>query len=332
MSTSKTIIITLCAVLTVVVILGITALGFYLSYQKSADTFKPAALTAQTDRGDCIHFLSVTDSDAILIESNGKYAMIDCAEDTDNPRGFAGLELKGHEQFVIDYVKKVAGDENGKVTLEFVIGTHSHSDHIGGFDTLINDPDITVKKAYLKRYDESKIIDSEVTQWDNKEVYEQMVDACNKNGVELVQDIDSTPFTLGNLTFTIFNGEERTLDKKVGENENSMGVLIEKDGVRAFLAGDMNNIVGDEDRIGKLVGKVNLLKPGHHGYMQSTSNGFVNALDPDVTIVTNYLNRLNIPSALALIAKGSALYGVIDHNGIIARFDEGKFTLFDNIH
>ena len=37
-------------------------------------------------------------------------------------------------------------DENGRVTLDFILGTHAHSDHIGGFDTVINHPDITVKK------------------------------------------------------------------------------------------------------------------------------------------------------------------------------------------
>ena len=52
---------------------------------------------------------------------------------------------------VVDAVRKIAGDENGKAVLEFVLGTHSHSDHIGGLDTVILDENITVKTAAIAK-------------------------------------------------------------------------------------------------------------------------------------------------------------------------------------
>ena len=36
--------------------------------------------------------------------------------------------------------------------LDFILPTHCHYDHIGGFRWIINDPDITIQKAYLKPF------------------------------------------------------------------------------------------------------------------------------------------------------------------------------------
>ena len=207
-------------------------------------TVLPAA-TADLAGEDRIHFLKTGSSDAILLESAGHFAMVDAGEDSDNPRGFPGLELKGYEEEVLAYLKAHAADATGRVHLDFVLGTHSHSDHIGGFDTVILDPDVTVDRAYLKAYDSSKIHQSEIDEWDNQEVYDQMVNALNARGVPIVSRPDSEPFLLGNFTVTLFNTEDPYSEATVGENDNSLGVLVEKNGTRIFLAGDMDNNSGD---------------------------------------------------------------------------------------
>lgn len=295
-----------------------------------------------------IHFLNVTNSDAILIESNGKFGMIDCAEDSANPKGLPGLELKGHEEEVIKYVKKIAGDENGKVVLDFVLGTHAHSDHIGGFDTLIADNDIYVKRAYLKRYHPETMNREESEDWDNQEMYDDMISAIeNETGCVLVQDnLDHMNLTedIGwgedDLQMTIYNGMEDANARNIGENENTMGVLVEKFGYRAFLSGDINNLksstdkVSDEERLAKefkedFGGKVHLLKAGHHGYLGSNSIGWINSLKPDIMIVPNNVTKLNFGAWLATTNLGAPIYGVIDHEGIVAEFIEGGFKLYD---
>ena len=121
-----------------------------------------------------IHFLNTGNSDCIILESNGHFAMIDAAEDTEYPPDKPHLKLKGYEEVVCGYLLKNCADENDVVTLDFILGTHCHSDHIGGFDTVINHPNIIVKKAFLKPYHEETIFIMERKRWDNKEVYMQM--------------------------------------------------------------------------------------------------------------------------------------------------------------
>ena len=94
--------------------------------------------------------------------------------------------------------------------------------------------------------------------WDNQEVYDQMVDACEKRGVEIISDIPQESFVFGDMTVTFFNTEPLGIDN-IGENENSLGVLVEAAGKKAFLSGDINNIEGTESAIKDEIGKVDLL-------------------------------------------------------------------------
>ena len=283
---------------------------------------------------DRIHFLKVGTSDAILLESDGHFAMVDAGEDTDNPRGFANLELEGHEEEVLAYLKEHAAGKDGKVHLDFVLGTHAHSDHIGGFDTVILDPDVEVGRAYLKEYDSSKINERELLEWDNQEVYDQMVDALNKRNVPVISEPDGTPFAFGNFTVTLFNTDDPENTERVGENDMSMGVLLEKNGTKIFLAGDMDDYTGDETRLAPEIGRVNLLKLGHHGYDGSTTQGFVETLRPDYCVVTNSRN-FGLMKKFEMIIKTcghNRIYVTGVENGVLAVIgDGGKIDFYGQI-
>ncbi|MGN0469018.1 MAG: ComEC/Rec2 family competence protein [Acutalibacteraceae bacterium] len=284
--------------------------------------------------GDYIHFLSTGSSDAILIESAGKFALVDAGEDNDNPRGFDFLELPGYEDEVVAYLKKNAADESGKVKLDFVLGTHSHSDHIGGFDTVISDSDIEVGRAYLKEYDSSKILDHEVEDWDNQEVYDQMVNALKAKNVPIISQPDGTPFKLGNFTITLFNTVDEKTEEKVGENDQSFGVLVEKNGTRVFLAGDIDNLSGDEDRLASEIGDIDLLKVGHHGYFGSTTSNWVKTLSPEYCVFTNNAGGPD-PRILWRIERiaNSTLLITGKENGIITDIGEnGNIQFYNSIY
>ena len=279
-----------------------------------------------------IHFLNTGHSDCIILESYGKIAMIDSAEDTDFPKDKPHLNLKGYEDIVVKYLLDNFSDENGNINIEFVLGTHCHSDHIGGFDTVINHPNIFVKTAYLKPYNEQNICRFERVRWDNTEVYNQMFDAIKKNNVELVEEFDEIKTVLGDFNIEFFNGKNRERKIKFGENVNSVGTLVTIGKSRAFLAGDINYKAGDEKRIADKIGNVDLLKVGHHGYLYSTSFYWVKKLMPKIAIFCNEMKGVypDVKYKLKNISH-SKLYATVNSNGIIACFDGENIIVKENI-
>lgn len=279
-----------------------------------------------------IHFLNVGHSDCIILESNGHFAMIDAAEDTDYPADKPNLKLPGYEDVVIDYLMKNCVNDDGQVVFDFVMGTHAHSDHIGGFDTVINHPNVIVKKAYLKPYHEEEIVPYEVKRWDNLEVYTQMKDALENKNVLIIENFDKEKIELGEFKLTFFNGKYRCLKKKYGENVNSVVTLVEAFGNRALLAGDINYKCGDEKAISNEVGNVDLLKVAHHGYFFSTSLYWVKKLNPNIAVIPNSMLRVypDVKFKLKYISK-SKIYTTVESNGIKAIFDNNSIEIKTDI-
>ncbi|MBR5112065.1 MAG: MBL fold metallo-hydrolase [Clostridia bacterium] len=290
------------------------------------------AYTEKAEDTNRIHFLKTGCSDAIILESGGHFAMVDGGEDTDNPRNFPGLELAGYEQEVLGYLKEHCADESGKVHLDFIVGTHAHSDHIGGFDTIISDPGVSVDCAYLKEYDSSKINDYEIEAWDNQEVYDQLVSALRERNTPIIIP-DSTPFTFGSFTVTLMNTVDPENSEKVGENDNSLGVLLEKNGTKIFLAGDIDNYTSDETRLAPQIGKIDLLKVGHHCNSGSSTEDFISALLPGACVITNN-SPLNIDTLAGIIkiCRHDRVYITGNENGVVAVIgDNGKIDYYGRI-
>ncbi len=271
-----------------------------------------------------IHFLNTGSSDCIIIESNGHFAMVDAGEDSDYPANKPHLNYPGYEEEVCNYLLKNCASADGTVTLDFVVGTHAHSDHIGGFDTVINHPKIIVKKAYLKPYNEKDIFIYERLRWDNTEVYEQMKNALIENDVEIVEDFDELKTTLGDFKVTFYNGKYKKRHVKYGENVNSVVTLLECNGFRSLLAGDLNNKDFDEHRLAGKIGKVDILKVGHHGYPFSSSRKWLKTLSPKYSVVCNSEKKVYPHIKHRLVdGIGTKLFCTADLNGVKFDFDNG---------
>lgn len=271
-----------------------------------------------------IHFLNTGSSDCIIIESNGHFAMVDAGEDSDYPAKKPHLNYPGYEEEVCNYLLKNCASSDGTVTLDFVVGTHAHSDHIGGFDTVINHPKINVKKAYLKPYNEKDIFIYERLSWDNTEVYEQMKNALIKNNVEIVEDFDELKTTLGDFKVTFYNGKYKKRLVKYGENVNSVVTLLECNEFRCLLAGDLNNKAFDEYRLAGKIGKVDILKVGHHGYPFSSSRKWLKTLSPKYSVVCNFEKKIYPHIKHRLVDEiCTKLFCTADLNGVKFDFDNG---------
>ena len=247
---------------------------------------------------DAIHILNTGKSDCIILESEGQFAMIDAAEDNDNPRGFRSLAFRGYEQEITNWVLSHCRGQDGKATFAFLLGTHAHSDHLGGFDTLLANPDIVFQKAYLKPYTAKGIFPMEVHFWDNREVYEQTVQALREREVPIVEQFDGEQVRLGNFRLTFLNAEDRRYRLRHGENCHSVVTLV------------------------------NLLKVGHHGTVGSTSAAFAKAMSPELAVVTNTRSGAFPDVKQKLKRVGAKIYYTADCGGVTVLVDGGgKLTV-----
>lgn len=136
---------------------------------------------------------------------------------------------------------------------------------------------------------------------------------ANRGVLDLCEEfnLQNTSFALGSAQLEIVNWEQWGTQGGAwnnaandehefvsNENNNSLGVILRQGEKVAFLAGDMNNSdgtgatgVGDETRLAPVIGKVDFLKLGHHGYADSNTTGFLNTLLPDYAQITNDLGR-----------------------------------------
>lgn len=280
---------------------------------------------------DRIHFLNTANSDCILIESNGHFALVDSGEGNENPR--RKTEYKGFEAEVLSYIKKVAADKNGKVTLDFIVATHMHYDHAGNFVAIINDESIEIKKAYIKKYDEKTLKKLDDEGWGNDDLYRSIIKALNNKKIPITSTIPSEAFVFEDFTclFVNTNPTEDYIDK--GENANSIGIKITKGEKSAFLAADITADTGVEEICIDKIGDIDLLKIGHHGYFGSSSMKFLKAVKPEIAICTNYIGKIypNVKWNLTMVAK-APIFSTEHRNGIIAAFtDTNEILLTQNI-
>lgn len=192
-----------------------------------------------------LHFIDTGNSDAILVQSGGKYALIDGGDNDD------GLT-------VLNYMKK-----QGVKELEYMFATHWHSDHIGGLDDVVDN--IPVKNVFVSNGDH------------NTKTYSDFINSLANKGLYPSVPLLNSEFKLGDSTFKVVS-VANTDDL----NNNSIVLLFENNSDKVLLMGD-----AEADIESKLnVGKVDLLKVGHHGSRSSSSNKFIKNISPEYGVIT----------------------------------------------
>ena len=230
------------------------ALGTFIALGIGA---KVEAETVPQSGVNRIHFINTKGSpgtDAILLESNGHYALIDMGEDYDFPDGSNPLyplragtmtsNFYAIEDRLFRHMSQV-----GVPKLDFMLGTHVHSDHIGGADEVLQR--YKVDKFYLKRYTDDRI-STQWGLWDNLFNYNNALNAARKYGVNVVQDISDkdSHFKLGDMDIQLYNykneyGPDGKLKKVYDDNPNSIVAVITVKGKKIYLGGD--------HKLGKLI-------------------------------------------------------------------------------
>lgn len=250
-----------------------------------------------------IHFIKCGSADSILIESNGKYGLVDSSFPykyienevvSVNIDEKAGEENKWSEnpnysvQAVLNYLEFLKVNK-----LDFIIGTHSHADHIGGIPAVAYRYVDSNTKYYYRKYRITKedVFDRD---WANNKYFLAAEQSMEEKGAELIDVTDKNiTFDFGDFHLELLNTEIDPEEISLGENGNSIGTLVTIFNTKIFLAADM--MAKHDRKLKDFLGKIDILKLAHHGYSDS-SYEFISTTKPDYVVISNnYLPSYSYP-------------------------------------
>ncbi|PKN00919.1 MAG: hypothetical protein CVU77_07810 [Elusimicrobia bacterium HGW-Elusimicrobia-1] len=212
-----------------------------------------------------IHMIDVGQGDSILIQTpNGRNMLIDAG----GVPSFMGGNTDTGREYVIPFLQRHL---RRGFTLDAVIMSHPHADHIGGMPTVLEN--VKVRKVYDSGYARG---DSEYGKCleiiKRKNIDYEVVSAGDV--IELDPDLEITVLSPpSGISFE-------------GANNNSVVVRIKYKDFVTILTGDAE-VEAENYMVPSFRGglQASLLKVGHHGSRTSSTPGFINALIPEVALI-----------------------------------------------
>ena len=193
-----------------------------------------------------VHAIDVGQADATLLRTGEETMLIDSGDWRDDG------------ETVLEYL-----DAHDVDRIDHLVSTHSHADHIGGHEAIIDHYE-------TERGGIGAVYDSGVTH--TSQTYERYLDAVERHNVTL---------------FEVRSGDEIPLD---GDDLHSNGVSVSiAVGETSFLfTGDAERET--ESRLLETHGDrldVDVYQAGHHGSNTSSGPAFLDTVDPAVAIVSS---------------------------------------------
>lgn len=282
-------------------------------------------------------------SDAILIESNGRYGLIDTGVNTTLK---VTTSLNGQNYWALKERLQAIGVKK----LDFVIITHLHQDHATGFISLIKD--FPCDKVYLKSLSPTCLELNSVMV--GKEVlglgFYKALSSSNVGSVVYVDQYaknQTYSFSMEDFTFDLFNLEpgKCSLAKKCyRENEDSIVTLARVHGRSILMCGDLGTGNGSHSRnvqsnqnveeILKQVvavngsGNIDVFKPPHHGYLlhKSAVALFNHALTIQNIVTTGARTSKYKQTKSYKISSGGKRYYAGSGTVVVGFGDDGAIT------
>lgn len=246
-----------------------------------------------------VSFIDVGQADCTLIENGGKYALIDAGNNEDGPLLVKYFESLGIKEF------------------EYVFATHAHEDHIGGMDDIINN--FKIKNFYMP--------DAITT----TKTFEDVLTALENNKVTFKTPTTGETFELQAAvpaTFTVLsvNSDESNL------NDTSIVLKLKYNTTTFLFMGDASSKI--ENAILDKSIQSDVLKVGHHGSKTSTSNRFLEKVNPKYAVISvgkgNSYSHPNIETLNRLAKKDVKVYRTDELGTIIAK-SNGTIINFENV-
>ena len=200
-----------------------------------------------------VMFINVGRADAAIVRIDGLSYLIDTGEKASVPVLYSALAICGVEN------------------LEAVFLTHTHSDHIGGMEALVQK--YGVGTLYSAEISEDK--DNGENKIDNlaAELLLKHVKLTAGNTVQLAADIYFE--VLGPL---VYNGDD--------DNDNSLVLRLSVNGTVFLFTGDMQFAEEESLLAAGADLSADVLKIGNHGNPDATSAAFASAVSPKIAVIS----------------------------------------------
>lgn len=251
-----------------------------------------------------LHFLKTTWSDIIFLKQGNDVAMID-----------TGFE----EQFkdIKEYLDKL-----GIQKISFILLTHFHKDHYGSISNLVKN--YHVEKVYFKEYSVLDKTTSKGTPADDQyrldeyrkwlKIKKDIEENSTLISVENIEKIQFGKYTLelfhtSNSMREIYDDSNNSASyHKIlfNENQNSLAVFLQVNGVNIFLGGDIQDIESIHSKAtyvnyqiaSKINEEIDIYKVPHHGTIQCNSEKALEIYKPKIAIITNGREYLETESTI----------------------------------
>lgn len=212
-------------------------------------------------QGSCqVCFLDVGQGDSTLILTDSAAVLIDAGEQSAAQTVLADLQQYGVE------------------TLDWIIVTHPHADHIGGFPVILEyaagSDDLNIENVMVPSLPTSKV--------PTTQTYERFLDSVEENGLELTEAV-SMQIDLGSASLEIIPAPGNDYSSL---NDYSICAYLNCGETSFFFTGDASEPEEEDLVESGVLHQADVLKVGHHGSRESSTEAFLAEVRPSCAVIS----------------------------------------------
>lgn len=244
-----------------------------------------------------VTFLDVGQGNAVLVECDGLYLLVDGGD-------------REYSSFVVSSLK-----QEGVTELDYVIASHYDADHLSGIVGVLNafPCDQVLAPEYVA----------------DTKIYQSFCDVITEREIPLAYPMMGDSYRLGDAEFTIVCPDAYDYTE---DNDNSIGIRLVYGENSFLICGDAGEEVEEVMRISGLAIESDVYLANHHGSGTSSSEKFMRAVDPDAVVISAGAdNSYGHPSARVMEeirASGAALYRT-DLQGTLTAVSDGSVIIWN---
>lgn len=259
-----------------------------------------STVSASTFGNVTVHFFDVGQGDSILINADGKNVLIDCGPKT------AGSTLLGYL------------DSVNVTHIDIMVATHPDEDHIGGLITVMQST-MTIDMIFYNGQNHT----SQTFKDFMSLAQEYTLTVTERNQVHVLT---------ATTNFTILNPVQPLEFADI--NANSVVLKLQVNNVSFLFTGDATADTEQSMINAGLSLRSDVLKVAHHGSRTSTSQAFLDAVNPTYAVISAGLDNVyghpHEETVQRLLEKSVITYGTYASGTIVFTTDGNTVTVQDN--